>query len=103
MALFSFFSSPRSPRQFEHKPIYWDPQKEKTEEREQRIKRELGIEEEDLTKYKSSIKGSFSQGTTHLKKSLDRGDDERYRTSKNVKLAATLIILALVFWILYLK
>ena len=32
MALFSFYNM-RKPRQFDHKPIYWDPHKEALEER----------------------------------------------------------------------
>ena len=42
MALFSFYHM-RKPRQFEHKPIYWDPHKEALEERVSKIKREMGI------------------------------------------------------------
>ena len=44
MAFFSFYNV-RKPRQFEHKPIYWDPHKEEMEERVRRIKREMGMEE----------------------------------------------------------
>lgn len=101
MAIFSFFKS-RRPRQFEHKPIYWDPQKEMAEERERRIKREMGLEE-DVSEYKPSIKGSFIEGTTHLKKSVDSGADARDRTYKNVRLAAILIILALAGWFIFLR
>lgn len=32
MGLFFFFNN-RKPRSFEHKPIYWNPQKESTESR----------------------------------------------------------------------
>ncbi|WP_085535398.1 hypothetical protein [Massilibacteroides vaginae] len=101
MAAFLFMNS-RRPRKYEHKPIYWDPEKEKEEERERRIKREMGIEE-DLTDYKPQIKGSFYEGTTHLRKSVNRGDDMDSRKYRNVKLAAVLIILALVGWFIFLK
>lgn len=96
------FNSVRKPRQFDHKPIYWDPEKDKQEERERRVKREMGIDE-TLDEYKPMIKGSFTEGTTHLKKSVDRGDDTNSRKYKNVKLAATLIILALLGWFVFLK
>lgn len=96
------FMNSRRPRKYEHKPIYWDPEKEKEEERERRIKREMGIEE-DLTDYKPQIKGSFYEGTTHLRKSVNRGDDMDSRKYRNVKLAAVLIILALVGWFIFLK
>ena len=51
MALFSFYNV-RKPRQFEHKPIYWNPHKEEMDERVRRIKREMGMEEESLEDYK---------------------------------------------------
>lgn len=43
MALFSFYNM-RKPRQFDHKPIYWDPHKEALEERISKVKREMGVE-----------------------------------------------------------
>lgn len=101
MAIFSFFNS-RRPRQYEHKPIYWDPQKELSEERERRIKREMGLED-DLSEYKPAIKGTFVEGTTHLKKSVDSGADANERKYKNVRLAAILIILALAGWFIFLR
>lgn len=96
------FMKTRHPRKFEHKPIYWDPEKDKEEERERRIKREMGIDE-SLTDYKPQIKGSFYEGTTHLKKSIDRGDDTDSRKYKNVRLAAILIVLALAGWFIFLQ
>lgn len=102
MAGFSFMKT-RKPRKFEHKPIYWDPKKEEMEERERRIKREMGIEEEDLTNYKPQIKGSFREGTSHLKKSLDRGDNTDSRKYKNVRLVVILILLTLLGWFIFLK
>ena len=44
------------------------------EERVRKMKREMGMEE-SLEDYKPQIKGTFIEGTSHLKKSLDRGDD----------------------------
>lgn len=99
MGLFSFYSV-RKPRQFEHKPIYWDPHREALEERTRKIKREMGMEE--LTEdYKPQIKGTFIEGTSHLKKSIDRGDDARSRKYKNVKLLVAVAVLAALFWFLF--
>lgn len=99
MALFSFYNV-RKPRQFDHKPIYWDPHKEAMEERVRKMKREIGVEEtpED---YKPQIKGSFIEGTSHLKKSIAKGDDTRSRKYKNMTLLAAAIVLAVLFWILF--
>ena len=53
MALFSFYNM-RKPRQYDHKPIYWDPHKEALEERISKVKREMGVEE-SLEEYKPHI------------------------------------------------
>ena len=102
MELFSFYHV-RKPRQFEHKPIYWDPHKEAMEERVQKVKREMGIEEDDLAHYKPHIKATFIEGTSHLKKSLDKGDDSRSRSYKNVKLIVLVVLLAALYWFFYLR
>lgn len=102
MALFSFYNV-RKPRQFDHKPIYWDPHREAMEERVQKIKREIGMEEEDLEHYKPNIKGTFIEGTSHLKKSLDKGDDSRIRKYRNVKLIVAAVLLVALFWFLFMQ
>jgi hypothetical protein len=99
MALFSFYSV-RKPRQFNHQPIYYNPHKEEMDARKQRIRRELGLEGPDPNEYKSHIRGSFIEGTTHLKKSRLRGDDSRSRTYKNGKLIAFALLLGLILWFL---
>lgn len=101
MALFSFYNQ-RKPRQYQHKPIYWDPRKEDLEDRERKIRRELGVEKVDEN-YKPQIKGKFSENTKHLRKSLEKGDDYRSRKYKNIRLAIMLVALAFVFWILFIR
>ena len=100
MALFSFYNV-RKPRQFEHKPIYWDPDKEELEKRVHRVKREMGLEEESVEEYQDAIRGSFIEGTTHLTKSKSRGDDPRSRHYKNMKLLLALVALAFLFWVMF--
>lgn len=99
MALFSFYNV-RKPRQYEHKPIYWDPHREAMEERVRKIKREIGMDE-SLDEYKPQIKGSFVEATSHLKKSRDKGDDSRSRVYKNVKLIIVAVILGVLYWYLF--
>ncbi len=99
MALFSFYKV-RKPRQFDHKPLYYDPRKEAMEERVRKAKRELGMEESE-EEYKPQIKGTFIEGTSHLKKSVNKGDSSRNRKYKNVKLIVALVVLAALFWFLY--
>lgn len=101
MAFFSFYKV-RKPRQFERKPIYWDPRKEDMEKRTQRIKRELGMEIPD-EEYKPTIKGTFVEGTTHLRKSRMKGDDSRGRKYKNIRLGVILVVLIVLFYFLFIK
>lgn len=101
MAFFSFYGT-RKPRQFNHKPIYWNPRKEALDERVSKVKREMGMEE--LTEdYKPHIKGTFVEGTTHLKKRIENGETSRGRSAKNVKLAVALALLLVLLWYLFLK
>ena len=93
----------RKPRQFDHKPIYFDPRKEALSKRVHKVKMELGIEETDYEQSKEAIRGSFIAGTTHLKKSKDRGDDIRNRLYKNMRLLLVLAILGFLFWYFFLK
>jgi hypothetical protein len=102
MALFSFYSL-RRPRQFDHKPIYWNPRKEALDDRVRKVKREMGVLEEEPEDYKPSIKGSFIEGTSHLKKSKSKGEDVGTRLYQNTRLALILAVLGVIFWYLFLK
>ncbi|MDR2914145.1 MAG: hypothetical protein LBV74_04845 [Tannerella sp.] len=102
MGLFSFYNV-RKPRQFEHKPIYFDPRKEALEKRIHKVKVEMGVEDLDPEQRKEAIRGSFIEGTTHLKKSKNKGDDIRSRVYKNMRLLLIAAILGVVFWYLFLK
>ena len=102
MAIFSFYKM-RKPRQFNHKPIYWDPRKEALDERIRKVEIEMGVRKETLEDYKPSIKGTFIEGTSHLKKSRSRGHDPRTRESTNMRLLLILAILAAAFWYFFLK
>ncbi len=67
-----------------------------------KIKREMGMEE-PLEDYKPQIKGTFVEGTSHLKKSIDRGDNARSRKYKSVKLIVGIVVLGALLWFLYLS
>ena len=102
MAIFSFYNM-RKPRQFKHKPIYYDQRKENLDKRIHKVKMEMGVEEMNYEEYKESIKGSFIEGTTHLKKSRSRGNDERSRVNKNMRLILILVLLGITYWFFYLR
>ena len=102
MGLFSFYNM-QKPRQFDHKPIYYNERKEKMEKRIHKIKMEMGLEEQDPEKYKEAIRGSFIEGTTHLKKNRSRGDDVQSRTNKSMRLVIILLLIAFAYWFFYVR
>jgi len=102
MPIFSFYNM-RKPRQYSHKPIYWDPDKEALQERIRKVEIEMGVREVPLEEYKPQIRGTFIEGTTHLKRSKARGDDMRSRESKNMRLILILVLLGAAFWFFFLK
>ena len=102
MPIFSFYNM-RKPRQYSHKPIYWDPDKEELQERIRKVEIEMGVREVPLEEYKPQIRGTFVEGTTHLKRSKARGDDMRSRESKNMRLILFLILLGAIFWFFFLR
>ena len=57
--MFLIFKKPEY-RRFNLKPRYWDPAKEEREERERRVKAELGLKDDDKT-YIPNIKEQFRQ------------------------------------------
>ena len=97
MGIFSFYNM-RKPRQYDHKPIYFDPQKEALEKRIHKIKMEMGVEETNYEHYKEAIRGSFVEGTTHLKKSKNKGEDPRNRETKNMRLILFIVVLGFILW-----
>ena len=102
MGIFSFYNMPK-PRQFDHQPIYYDPRKEALQKRIHKVKRELGVEAPDYEQFKEEIRGSFIEGTTHLKRSRERGIDMRDRTSRSMRLLLILAVLIFLLWFFFLK
>ena len=97
------FPRTRKPRQFDHQPIYYDSRKEALEKRIHKVKMDLGVEETDNELRKEAIRGSFVEGTTHLKRSKERGDEITDRASRNMRLLVFIIIGLVLFWYFFLK
>jgi len=92
-----FFHTPQ-PKGFYIPPRYYDPNKEAREERERRIKEELGIVDEkvdDGKPYRPNIKGQFRMAQGKSKTS------ERSRQASNTRLIILIMILALVFYLFF--
>ena len=100
--IFSFYNM-RKPRQYDHKPIYYDQRKESLENRIHKVKMEMGEEEIDPERYKAAIKGSFVESTSHLKKSVNKGDNVSNRVNKNVRLVLILLVLGFFYWYFYIR
>ena len=93
-----FFHTPRA-KQFYIPPRFHDPDKGEREDRERRIKEELGIVEErkkDGRPYRPNIKGQFRVSQGWQAKS-----SEKARRSSNTRLVILIFILALVFYLFF--
>ena len=93
-----FFYTPK-PRQFNIRPRFYDPDKEERENREQRIKEELGIADEkkgDLKNFKPRIKGQFRNQDGWQAKSSGPA-----RRAQNRRLLYLFLILAVIFYLFF--
>ncbi|MBN2636816.1 MAG: hypothetical protein JXR61_11145 [Prolixibacteraceae bacterium] len=93
-----FFHTPPTKR-FHITPRFYDPDKEERDERERRIKEELGIVDEKRDKnkpYRPNIKGQFRKtGEWQPKSSYSA------RKSQNRRLIMLIMILALIFYLFF--
>lgn len=92
-----FFHTPGS-KQFNFKPRFYDPDKEERDERERRIKEEMGIfdEKKDNGKaHKANIKGQFRNIGGWSKSS------ESARRSQNRRLIWIILILAFIMYLFF--
>lgn len=94
------FFNMRSPRKFNHRPIFYDPDKEALEKRVEKVKREIGMADEK--DYKPDIKGSFIDQTSHLRKKIDK-DSQKPARSRNIRLAVVLVVLLILFYYFYMR
>lgn len=84
-------------RQFKIVTRFYDPQKEAMQEREERIKRELGLSEEDSAVYHGEgIRGKFRSAGKRV--SSKTGAEARKKS--NMRLIYILIILSALFYFL---
>jgi hypothetical protein len=95
--LFKFLQVPK-PRPFEIKPRYYDPVKEEREERERRIKAELGIRDDSdpSASYRAHIKGQFRKQMEIRPKS----SDAEVKKSNN-RLIFLVVLLAILAYLMF--
>ncbi len=91
-----FFHTPKN-KPFHIPYRFYNPEKEEMTAREQRIKRELGIQDENESKlsYKDTIKGSFRQAMGEPSKSA------LGIRSSNTRLILLILILAAAFYLYF--
>jgi len=82
-------------KRFEYTPRYWDPEKEKREERIRQIKREAGIEIPSDPNRTTIKRGSFRQVRQKTKVRATR--------SSNIRLVVILIVLFLLAYLIFFR
>ncbi|MEL7586789.1 MAG: hypothetical protein AAGU19_08745 [Prolixibacteraceae bacterium] len=89
-----FFHIPKA-RKFQIPYRFYDPDKEAMQEREERIKKELGIDEKKPTdpNYRPNIRGQF-------RRSLKSTNSRDAQKSSATRLILLIVILGLVFYLL---
>ena len=93
-----FFHTPKS-KQFNIRPRFYDPDKEERDDRERRIKEELGIADEkadDGKPFRPNLKGQFRNPDGWQAKS-----SKGARRAQNKRLIFLFLILALVFYLFF--
>ncbi|MCF0179857.1 MAG: hypothetical protein HUJ97_06390 [Bacteroidales bacterium] len=93
--------SVNKPRKFHRESYFHDERKERLEARIRKVKREMGMLEDEEYKPEDTIRGSFISGTSHLLRRKE--SDELKGTDKNkryVKLAVWAIILGILLYLL---
>ncbi len=92
MAFTSFFKKPEHKR-FNIQPRYWDPAKEEREEREKRIRGELGLRDENEP-YIPNIKGRMKTQLRHA-----HFNSNGARNKSNIRLLLIFVLLAIAAYI----
>ncbi len=93
-----FFHLPGT-KKFNITPRFYDPDKEEREERERRIKEELGIVDEkkdDGRPFRPNVKGQFRRAQEGYSKTT-----EKARKASNTRLVILIMILALIFYLFF--
>lgn len=92
------FHTPKA-KQFSIRPRFYDPDKEERDERERRIKEELGIadeKKEDDKNFRPRVKGQFRNQDGWQSKSSNEA-----RRAQNIRLIWLFVILLLIFYLFF--
>lgn len=95
-----FFKTPK-PRPYRHKFIYYDPEKEERQEREERVNKELGIKDENKPFVTSIKRGSFRRMYEDGVEVNNNNDFKRQKRASNIRLLIIILILLVIVAYLY--
>ena len=96
----SFFKTPKA-RPYRHKFIYYDPEKEERQEREERVNKELGIKDENKPFVTSIKRGSFRRMYEDGVEVNNNSDFKRQKRASNIRLLIIILILLVIVAYLY--
>ena len=96
----SFFKTPK-PRPYRHKFIYYDPEKEERQEREERVNKELGIKDENKPFVTSIKRGSFRRMYEDGVEVNNNSDFKRQKRASNIRLLIIILIVLVIVAYLY--
>ena len=95
-----FFYNNRKPRSFDYKPILFNPEKDEFNERVLKVKKEIGVIEDE--NFKPTIKGEFVRNTDHVRRKVSKEEDRGSSTTKrNIRLIIFLVVLIVVAYLIY--
>lgn len=92
----ALFRKQERPKGFTRKPLYWDPEKEERENREKRIKAELGLvneKESSASHYRADLKGKF--------RSAAHGDRQGLHQQRKKNLRKMMLFIVVLVALLY--
>ena len=89
------------PKKFHRESYFHDERKERLEARIRKVKREMGELPDEELKAEEVIRGTFIEGTKHLKRRKERDEEEgNSKNNRYVKLGVALILLCIIFYYL---
>lgn len=90
------------PKKFEHKsPFAANERKQWLEARIRKVKREMGELPDEEIRAEEVIRGTFIEGTRHLKRRKEKDEEDGNSNSKRyVRLAVAIVLLSIVFYYL---
>lgn len=93
--------STKKPKHFEHKSYFQSQERKQwLEARVRKVKREMGELPDEELRAEEIIRGTFIEGTKHLKRRKEKEEEGETAASRYVRLGVALILLSVVLYYL---